>query len=228
MQSLVVFSLVLLLLFGESVEGYRALKSPLLSTSTSRLFAASAATETAQHKAQKITDYVYFDVSTKKNEMSRTMTPLGRIVMGLYGDVVPKTAENFKTICEGGKQVEGANLNYSGCEFHRVIPRFMIQGGDITQGNGRGGMSIYGRRFEDENFNLNHMGPGTLSMANAGPDTNGSQFFICTAPTDWLDGKHVVFGVVTEGMEIVEEIEKLGSPSGKTSMGVFIEKSGVL
>ena len=104
------------------------------------------------------------------------------------------------------------------------VPR---TGGDITEGNGRGGMSIYGRRFADENFDLKHMGPGTLSMANAGPDSNGSQFFICTAPTEWLDGKHVVFGAVTSGYEVCEEIEKMGSPSGKTSTQILIENSGV-
>jgi cyclophilin family peptidyl-prolyl cis-trans isomerase len=194
----------------------------------SRLFATSPATETDQHKAQKITDYVYFDIGTKKNEMSRTINPLGRVVMGLYGDVVPKTVENFKTICEGGKKVDGADLTYSMSEFHRVIPRFMLQGGDITQGNGRGGMSIYGRNFPDENFNLNHMGPGTLSMANAGKDTNGSQFFITTAPAPSLDDKHVVFGRVLEGMDVVAACEAVGTESGQPLGQVAITACGEL
>jgi cyclophilin family peptidyl-prolyl cis-trans isomerase len=148
--------------------------------------------------------------------------------MGLYGDVVPKTVENFKTICEGGKKVDGADLTYSMSEFHRVIPRFMLQGGDITQGNGRGGMSIYGRNFPDENFNLNHMGPGTLSMANAGKDTNGSQFFITTAPAPSLDDKHVVFGRVLEGMDVVAACEAVGTESGQPLGQVAITACGEL
>ena len=146
---LIIVNFCILFAILNVVEGYRALVSSPVRRS--RLFASSPATETDQHKAQKITDYVYFDIGTKKNEMSRTINPLGRVVMGLYGDVVPKTVENFKTICEGGKKVDGADLTYSMSEFHRVIPRFMIQGGDITQGNGRGGMSIYGRKYVPRN-----------------------------------------------------------------------------
>merc|ERR1719281_1419492 len=154
----------------------------------------------------------------------------GRIVMELRADVAPKTAENFRALCTGEKGTgkSGKPLHFKGSLFHRVIPQFMCQGGDFTASNGTGGESIYGSKFADENFTLKHTGPSVLSMANAGPGTNGSQFFLCTVKTDWLDGKHVVFGSVTKGMEVVKAIEALGSQSGTPSKKVKIVDSGQL
>ncbi|ORY08281.1 cyclophilin A [Basidiobolus meristosporus CBS 931.73] len=159
---------------------------------------------------------VYFDLSADGQ-------PLGRVTMELRHDVVPKTAENFRALCTGEK-----GYGYAGSTFHRVIPEFMCQGGDFTRHNGTGGKSIYGEKFADENFTLKHTGPGILSMANAGPNTNGSQFFICTEKTSWLDGKHVVFGSVVEGMDVIRQVEKFGSSTGKTSKKITVDASGQL
>ncbi|CAF2376730.1 unnamed protein product [Rotaria sp. Silwood2] len=158
----------------------------------------------------------FFDINVEDK-------PLGRIIFQLYNDIVPKTAENFRALCTGER-----GFGYKDSTFHRVIPQFMLQGGDFERHNGTGGRSIYGGKFEDENFQIKHTKEGLLSMANAGNNTNGSQFFITTVATPWLDSKHVVFGEVMDGMDIVRKIEALGSQSGKPQKRITIASCGEL
>lgn len=191
-------------------------------------------TVSSKPEEKKANPQVYFDIKIGSSDA-------GRIVMILRADIVPKTAENFRQLCTGEQ-----SFGFKGSSFHRIIPEFMCQGGDFTKNNGTGGKSIYGAKFADENFKLKHTGFGTLSMANrydftpcsfqllltflffSGPNTNGSQFFICTTKTDWLDGKHVVFGKVISGSEILKKMEKVGSKSGTPSQKVTIYSCGEL
>lgn len=173
--------------------------------------------------APTITDVVYFDISIGGVKQDR-------VYIGLYGNAVPKTVKNFKELAERREVGKG----YIGSKFHRVIPQFMLQGGDFTHGTGTGGVSIYGNKFEDENFDLKHTRPGILSMANAGKNTNGSQFFITTVVTSWLDGRHVVFGTILAGgrwgfggWNTIQAVEGVGSQQGRTSKEVKIEDCGV-
>ena len=162
------------------------------------------------------TEQCFFDINIDGKEA-------GRITFNLFSSITPKTCENFMKLCTGE-----LGFGYKGSIFHRVIPEFMLQGGDFTNHNGTGGKSIYGTKFNDENFKAKHTKPGLLSMANSGPNTNGSQFFITTVETGWLDGKHVVFGEVATGFELVKKIEGLGSSSGKTKCKIFISDCGKL
>ncbi|KAF8452307.1 cyclophilin [Boletus edulis BED1] len=184
-----------------------------------RRFASSAASAGAAGTSAARAN-VFFDVSIASK-------PAGRIIFKLYDDTVPLTARNFRGLAVGTEN-DGKKLGYKGSSFHRIIPQFMIQGGDFTRHDGTGGVSIYGNRFDDENFVQKHDKPGLLSMANAGPNTNGSQFFITTALTSWLDGKHVVFGEVVEGMNVVKKIESKGSSSGSPSSAVKITDCGIV
>lgn len=189
------------------------------------LIKCAASSESSLNNGPKVTDIVYFDINQGGE-------PLGRVEIGLFGGTVPKTVRNFKELATKhltDKSSNGQLVGYKGSVFHRVIKDFMIQGGDFTRGDGRGGRSIYGERFADENFKLSHYGGGWLSMANAGKDTNGSQFFITLKPTPWLDGKHVVFGKVIKGMSIIEKIGSTDTDhSDRPLKEVTIADSGII
>jgi len=201
----------------------------VLSISVLAMMSGSAAADDPykpHHEVNSKNPKVFFEISIDG-------APQGKIEFELFADACPKTAENFRALCTGekGKGASGKPLHFKGSSFHRIIPAFMCQGGDFTAGNGTGGESIYGVKFADETFKGKagkHFGPGTLSMANAGPNTNGSQFFICTAQTPHLDGKHVVFGQVTKGYDVVKKMEAVGSRSGATSKKVVISNCGMV
>ena len=193
------------------------------SSSSARGANAAASQDKKGAKEAEVTHKVFFDIKINDDEA-------GRITMGLFGNDVPKTVENFRALCTGekGQGKSGKALHYKNSIFHRVIPGFMLQGGDFTKANGTGGESIYGEVFKDEGFGIIHDVPGVLSMANAGANTNGSQFFITTVPTDWLDGKHVVFGRILDGMELVKKIEARGTRQGTTTATIMITDCGEL
>ena len=208
---------------GEAAAGGRALTLTLEKLSAFEEWEYLLEEEAPAPADTTVTAKAFFDVDIDGERA-------GRITFGLYGNQTPLTVENFRCLCTGerGADEAGAPLHFKGNRFHRVIPGFMLQGGDITEGDGTGGASIYGERFPDEDFAAKHSKAGLLSMANAGPDTNGSQFFVTVAPTPHLDGKHVVFGEVLEGYDVVERIEAQGSPGGEVGGEVVIAECGEL
>lgn len=164
---------------------------------------------------------VFFDISIGGQ-------PVGRIKMELFSDIVPKTCENFRQLCTGEyRSKDNIPLGYKNCPFHRIIKDFMVQGGDFTENDGTGSDSIYGSTFDDESFALRHSGPGLLSMANSGPNTNGSQFFITCSKCDFLDGKHVVFGRIIDGLLVLRKIENVPTgPNNRPKLPVIISECG--
>ena len=172
---------------------------------------------------------LYLDISTNPYfDITMNDTYLGRVIFQLFDDDVPKTCKNFRYLCSNGI-LDKSKPSYQDTKFHRIIKEFMLQGGDFTNGDGTGGMSIYGDKFEDENFNLTHNQPGMLSMANAGPNTNNSQFFITVEKTPWLDNKHVVFGIIISGFDIIKKLEDIATDSNdKPVQNIYISKCGLL
>jgi peptidylprolyl isomerase len=182
--------------------------------------AAASALDRSLQDLPEVSQTVFFTVSIDGVEA-------GRIEIGLFGGIVPRTAANFEALCKGDRRAGSTRLAFAGSSFHRIIPSFMIQGGDFTNADGTGGMSIYGQTFPDENFTLKFDRKYLVAMANAGPNTNGSQFFITTAKTPWLNGRHVVFGTVVSGFDVVDKIEAVGSPSGAPEATVTIVQAGL-
>lgn len=209
-------------IFAAMTMSAYSLLRPIRSSTSLLRAGANMAGSRAQLSMKAGNPKVFFDVTIGG-------TPAGRVTMELYADIVPKTAENFRALCTGemGMGPSGKPLHYKGSSFHRVIKDFMAQGGDFTRGDGTGGESIYGRNFPDENFKIQHLGRGDLSMANAGPNTNGSQFFMCFIQTTWLNGKHTVFGkVVEDPSNVLNALEAVGSQSGSTSKKCIIADCG--
>lgn len=167
-----------------------------------RLLAIAAVLSSCDAATYRVTSQVYM-------KFRHGTQPLGKVVFGLFGEDAPKTVENFRQLCIDG--VDG--MSYTGTYIHRIIERFLIQGGDVVSGDGNGAISIYGPFFEDENTSINHTGPGFLGMANRGPDTNGCQFYVTAMATPWLDGKHTIFGKVVEEQGIIHAIEKVKTDS---------------
>jgi len=226
-KTIIILIVICVIIAGSSYFAYKYYFKPNFNKNmiTNEQFTETTISDT-NAKEDKIdfndtTTLPYFDISINN-------IPEGRIVFQLFDDEVPKTCKNFRYLCSNGFN-NNSKPEYEGSSFHRVIKDFMIQGGDITKGDGTGGYSIYGAQFSDENFNLTHNQPGMLSMANAGPNTNNSQFFVTLKETPWLDNKHVVFGIVLSGFDIIKKIENIDTTDGdKPDLNVVINKCGLL
>ena len=209
-----------------------AMRSALLAISLSCASALRVAGTSALYVRRATPPTMKAPTATARTFLDLTIgdKPVGRMTFALFGEVAPRTVENFRALCTGerGVGVSGQPLHLKGSTFHRIIPQFMCQGGDFTNSDGTGGESIYGRTFDDESFELKHSSIGLLSMANSGPNTNGSQFFVTIAPCPWLDGKHVVFGELVDGYDVLGKLEMVGSRSGTTKFPVVVSDCGEL